>query len=133
MDWIFKNLNDNDFGDHDEGWQSIFMVTCWHLWTCRNKSIFEDGFRRLNNPLLVTRRTIKEIEIFKHTCLTVSVDKRRPFTSVGICIGNASSSTVTELRKVQWTLHNVEVFFQDSDSQLLQGHTQDWSLCHLSC
>ncbi|RHN72739.1 hypothetical protein MtrunA17_Chr2g0291051 [Medicago truncatula] len=36
---------------HKIVWQTIFMVTCWHLWKWRNKSIFEEEFHRPFNPI----------------------------------------------------------------------------------
>ncbi|WJX23886.1 hypothetical protein P8452_13068 [Trifolium repens] len=38
------------------------MVTCWHLWTWRNKSIFEEGFQRPYDPTFTTLKVAKEIE-----------------------------------------------------------------------
>ncbi|MCH81203.1 RNA-directed DNA polymerase (Reverse transcriptase) [Trifolium medium] len=57
-DWIFYNME----GAHNKEWQTIFMVACWHLWTWRNKSIFEDDFRRLNNPTHVILKMAMEID-----------------------------------------------------------------------
>jgi len=38
------------------------MTICWHLWKCRNKTIFEASFQRPNNPNLLIKRFVKDIE-----------------------------------------------------------------------
>ncbi|WJX61000.1 hypothetical protein P8452_46145 [Trifolium repens] len=48
-EWIFDNMEKA----HNKGWKTIFMITCCHLWKWRNKSIFEEDFRRPNNPTYV--------------------------------------------------------------------------------
>ncbi|CAJ2669285.1 unnamed protein product [Trifolium pratense] len=57
-DWIFDNIS----GAHNKDWQTIFMVTCWYLWMWRNKSIFEEGFRRPSNPTHVIFKMVTEID-----------------------------------------------------------------------
>jgi hypothetical protein len=39
-EWIFNNLNKKGMSASKDGWQTIFMTTCWLLWTWRNKTIF---------------------------------------------------------------------------------------------
>ena len=39
-EWIFTNLNKHNIGPNKDGWQTTFMMTCWFLWTWRNKTIF---------------------------------------------------------------------------------------------
>jgi hypothetical protein len=41
---------------------TILMVACWHLWTWRNKSIFEEGFQRPHDPTFTTLKVRREIE-----------------------------------------------------------------------
>ncbi|GAU44619.1 hypothetical protein TSUD_378970 [Trifolium subterraneum] len=64
-DWIFYNME----GAHNKEWQTIFMVACWHLWTWRNKSIFEDDFRRPNNPTHVILKMAMKIDRCEQTHL----------------------------------------------------------------
>ncbi|GAU37815.1 hypothetical protein TSUD_276320 [Trifolium subterraneum] len=50
-------------------WKTVFMVACWYLWTWRNKSIFEDDFRRPNNPTHVNLKMAMEIDRCEQTHL----------------------------------------------------------------
>jgi ribonuclease HI len=61
-DWVFKNLSKRSIGVSEFRWQTTFMTTCWHLWTWRNKTIFEEGFQRPDNPTYVIQNFIKAIE-----------------------------------------------------------------------
>ncbi|GAU49093.1 hypothetical protein TSUD_137780 [Trifolium subterraneum] len=61
-DWIFKNITNHFNGIYEVDWISTFMVACWHLWTWRNKSIFEEGFQRPHEPTFATLKVAKEIE-----------------------------------------------------------------------
>jgi hypothetical protein len=51
-------------------WHTIFMVTCWQLWTWRNKTIFEDAFNRPINPTQVILKMSREIGSCMKTNLT---------------------------------------------------------------
>jgi ribonuclease HI len=66
-DWIFNNLDIKMTGANKNEWQNIFMVTCWHLWTWRNKRIFEEGFQRPNTPIQVILKMAMEIGGCKQT------------------------------------------------------------------
>ncbi|GAU47272.1 hypothetical protein TSUD_280950 [Trifolium subterraneum] len=68
-DWFFKNLSNNEYGAQKEGWKSIFMVTCWYMWQRRNKSIFDEDFRRPSNPILVILKMVRDIDSCKHNQL----------------------------------------------------------------
>jgi len=46
------------------------MVTCWHLWTWRNKSIFEEEFHRPFNPIDVILKMAIEIDNCEQTHVT---------------------------------------------------------------
>lgn len=61
MDWMFGNLDNEMARAHKNEWKSVFMVTYWYLWTCRNKSIFEAGFHRPTNPTQMTLKMTNEI------------------------------------------------------------------------
>ncbi|KAK2367430.1 heat shock 70 kDa protein [Trifolium repens] len=54
-------------GANKNEWQNIFMVTCWHLWTWRNKRIFEEGFQRPINPIKVILKMAMKIGGCKQT------------------------------------------------------------------
>jgi len=69
-DWIFNNLNNKKMGAHKIEWQTIFMVTCWYLWTWRNKSIFEEEFHRPFNPIDVILKMAMEIDYCEQTHVT---------------------------------------------------------------
>jgi hypothetical protein len=47
---------------YEVDWISTFMVACWHMWTWRNKSIFEEGFQRSHDPTFITLKVAKVIE-----------------------------------------------------------------------
>ena len=66
-DWIFDNLNNKKMASHKIEWQTIFMVTCWHLWMWRNKSIFEEEFHLPFNPIDVILKMATEIDNCKQT------------------------------------------------------------------
>jgi len=66
-DWIFDNINNKKMASHKIEWQTIFMVTCWHLWMWRNKSIFEEEFYRPFNPIDVILKMATEIDNCKQT------------------------------------------------------------------
>jgi hypothetical protein len=34
-------------GGQRDNWKFIFMVVCWNLWTCKNKTIFKEDFQHL--------------------------------------------------------------------------------------
>ena len=61
-DWVLKNLSKRSIRVYEFRWQTTFMTTCWHLWTWRNKAIFEEGFQRPNNPTYVIQSFIRTIE-----------------------------------------------------------------------
>jgi ribonuclease HI len=61
-EWVFKNLGKRWNGVINSRWQTTFMTTCWHLWTWRNKAIFEEGFQRPDNPTYVIQKFIMSIE-----------------------------------------------------------------------
>ncbi|WJX23235.1 hypothetical protein P8452_12461 [Trifolium repens] len=61
-DWIFKNLANQVSGTRKEEWRYIFMVTCWNLWTWRNKSIFEEDFHRPIDPIRVILDLVQAID-----------------------------------------------------------------------
>jgi hypothetical protein len=56
------NLNSKEFGIQQGNWRSIFMVAYWHIWTWRNKSIFEEGFQRPNDSSRVILKMVAEID-----------------------------------------------------------------------
>jgi len=49
-DWIFNNLGKRGICATTKNWKTIFMTSCWFLWTWRNKSIFENDFHQPNKP-----------------------------------------------------------------------------------
>ncbi|GAU23111.1 hypothetical protein TSUD_305580 [Trifolium subterraneum] len=64
-EWIFNNMEKAQ----NKEWKTIFMITCWHLWMWRNKSIFEEGFRHPNNPTHVILKMSMEIDRCEQTHL----------------------------------------------------------------
>jgi len=57
-DWVFKNLSKRSIRVSEFWWQTTFMTICWHLWTWRNKAIFQEGFQRPDNPTYVIQNFI---------------------------------------------------------------------------
>ncbi|GAU41583.1 hypothetical protein TSUD_271920 [Trifolium subterraneum] len=43
-------------------WKPMRAVACWHIWTWRNKTIFEDDFQRPSNPTYTILKMVDEIE-----------------------------------------------------------------------
>jgi hypothetical protein len=65
-DWFLKNLSNKKNDLQKEGWKTIFMVACWHLWTWQNKVIFDEDFRHHANPIHVILKTVKVIDKCEH-------------------------------------------------------------------
>ena len=61
-EWVFENLGKRWNRVINSRWQTTFMTICWHLWTWRNKTIFEEGFQRPDNPTFVIQKFIMSIE-----------------------------------------------------------------------
>ena len=55
---------------HKIEWQTIFMITCWHLRMWRNKNIFEEEFHRSFNPIDVILKMAMEIDNCEQTHVT---------------------------------------------------------------
>ena len=63
-DWIFNNLGKRGICATTKNWKTIFMTSCWFLWTWRNKAIFENDFHQPNNPVMVIQNFTKQIDFF---------------------------------------------------------------------
>ncbi|GAU39340.1 hypothetical protein TSUD_60910 [Trifolium subterraneum] len=104
MEWIFDNMEKA----HDREWKTIFMITCWHLWMWRNKSIFEEDFRRPNNPTHVILKMSREVDRCEQTHLDGWTRQNDIVFIVGSSLmKDGSSLTVMTLTKVLLICHDV--------------------------
>ncbi|PNY10311.1 secologanin synthase-like protein [Trifolium pratense] len=88
IEWIFDNMTSS----HNREWQTTFMVTCWHLWMWRNKSIFEEDFRRTTNPTHVILKIAMEIDRYEQNHLKGWMHSTILFSLVGSSLGKDGSS-----------------------------------------
>ncbi|CAJ2647032.1 unnamed protein product [Trifolium pratense] len=65
-DWIFRNISNQPQGIQSKKWTTTFLVACWHIWTWRNKTIFEDDFQYPTNPTYIILKMVDEIDNCNH-------------------------------------------------------------------
>jgi ribonuclease HI len=128
-EWIFNNLNKKGMSASKDGWKTIFMTTCWLLWTWRNKTIFEDNFQRPHNPIRVIQKYSMDIDecTLRHLHIpqqkeTIYIGWRRPpegwikLNSDGACKGNNGISGCGGL-------------FRNSDGRWIKGYAKKIGSC----
>ncbi|GAU36844.1 hypothetical protein TSUD_213680 [Trifolium subterraneum] len=123
-EWIFLNLNTKNFGNQQESWKSIFMVVCWHIWTWRNKAIFEEDFQRPNDPSQVILRMTKDIKHYKHTLMT-GIRRQRETIYIGWKYphGDWIKLNCDGAYKDSMNIAGCGGLFRDSDGRWLKGYT----------
>ncbi|GAU35182.1 hypothetical protein TSUD_319920 [Trifolium subterraneum] len=129
-DWFFKNLSNNEYGAQKEGRKSIFMVTCWYMWQWRNKSIFDEDFRRPSNPIHAILKMVRDIDSCKHNQLigrqrkndTIFVGWKQP--PEGWIKLNCDGAYKESL-----DLAGCGGLLRDSNGQWIHGYTQKIGAC----
>lgn len=61
-DWTAYNLTEDFTDSNKDHYISIFMISCWHLWNWRNKTLFEEGFQLHDNPTGTIIHLVKHIK-----------------------------------------------------------------------
>ena len=62
-DLIFNNLGKRCICATTKNWNTIFIISCWFLWTWRNKAIFENYFHQPKNPIMVIQNFTSQIDL----------------------------------------------------------------------
>ncbi|KAJ7978169.1 Ribonuclease H [Quillaja saponaria] len=62
--WLDLNLVDNS-SFHSIHWNQLFGITCWLLWSWRNKLVFDDDFVWLLRPDIIVWQYVREMQSSK--------------------------------------------------------------------
>ncbi|GAU10638.1 hypothetical protein TSUD_421140, partial [Trifolium subterraneum] len=111
-------------------WQSIFMVACWHIWTWRNKSIFEEGFQRPNDPSQAILKMVTEIDRYGHT---LPNERYRQLETIYIGWKHPQGEWIKlncdGAYKESMGLAGCGGLFRDSNGRWLKGYAQKIGAC----
>jgi hypothetical protein len=113
-----------------ERWKTIFLVACWYMCKWRNKSIFDEDFRRPSNPTHVIMKMAMDIDSREHNHLIrgqrkkdiVFIGWKRPPESwIKLNCDGAYKESVD--------LVGCGGLLRDSDGRWIQGYTQKIGAC----
>ncbi|CAJ2642253.1 unnamed protein product [Trifolium pratense] len=129
-DWCFKNLNNEDYGVQKEGWKTIFMVACWHMWTWHNKAIFDEDFRQPADPIQVILKMAKDIDGYEHHHFTRGRHRLETIFIRWKCPNEGWIKLNCDgAHKKSMDLAGCGGLLRDSDGRWIQGYTQKIGTC----